>query len=170
MHCGISSQLFVIVSLGRQTLVNGFIQTELTEMKSESGVPFHQSPCQSHSIQKQVGAVEMKFHLDFHAWYQYFTGVKQFQVRSEHQTVTGSFHIMSGFCYRLSQGSFVIRTKCYLVCMSSTSIISSVGVSDCPFRWEVHRIKPTLRRPYGFSILSIEIQQLFYVSLVMIRV
>ena len=139
-------------------------------MKSESDVPFHQSPFQSHSIQKQVGAVEMKFHLDFHTWYEHFTSVKYFQVKSEHQTVTGSFHIMSGFCYRLSQGSFVIRTKCYPVCMSRTSISCGVGVSGCPFRWEIHCIKPALRRQYGFSILSVAIQQVFCVSLVMIRV
>ena len=42
-HCGVSSQLFVIVSLGRQTPVNGFIQTELTQMKTELDVPFNQS-------------------------------------------------------------------------------------------------------------------------------
>ena len=87
---GVGSQLFAIVPLGRQGLVDGFIQMELTQMKMEPDVPFHQSPSQPHSLQKQVGTIEVKFHLDFHAWHQYFAGVKHFQVRSEHQTVTGS--------------------------------------------------------------------------------
>ena len=72
----VASQLFTIVSLGRQGLEDGFNQTELTQMKEETDVPFNQSPCQSHSIQKQAGTVEMKFHLDFHAWYQYFARVR----------------------------------------------------------------------------------------------
>jgi len=73
---GVTSPLFAIVSLGRQGLVDGFIESEFTEVKTESDVPFHQSPSQPHSIQKQVGTIEVKFHFDFHAWYQYFAGVK----------------------------------------------------------------------------------------------
>ena len=162
----VGSQLFVVVSLGRQGLVHGFIQTELTQMKSVLKIPFHQSPCQSYSIQKQVGTFEMKFHLDFHAWYQYFASVKHFQMRRKYQTLSRSCGIVCGFCYRESQGSFVIDTEIPVVCMRR----GPVCVVGSPLGWEIHYIEPALRCQHGLSILSVKIQQVFYVGLVMIRV
>ena len=105
---GVLGQLSFIVSFDVDALVHTWIQRELTQVKLDLDVCLHQTPCQSHSIQKQVGAVEMKLHLDFHARHQDASGVKGFQVRLKHQTATRSSHIRSCFGFGQSQGGFVV--------------------------------------------------------------
>ena len=137
------------------------IQTELTQMKLHLDVCLQQTACQSHTIQKQVGAVEMKLQLDFHTGHQDASCVKCFQVRLKHQTVTCSTHIVGCFGFGLSQGGFVVGTEGFSVVMSCPTIGSSVCVVGGPFGWEIQGIDPALRSQHGFTLLPVVIHQGF---------
>ena len=124
----VGSHLFGIVSLGRQIPVHGFIQTKLTQMKTQLHITFHQSASQSHSIEKQVRTVEMKLHLDFYPRHQHFAGVKHFQVRGKHQTVGDASSMLGDFCHGRGQGRFVIGREITPMLMRC----STVGVVGGP--------------------------------------
>ena len=153
-HRGVLGQLSLGVSFFTDVLEHLFIQTELTQMKLHLDVPLHQAACQSHTIQKQVGAVEMKLQLDFHAGHEDASCVKCFQVRLKHQTVTRSPHILGCFGLGLSQGGFVVGGQSIVRSMRGGTV-SVVGGS---FGWEIQGIEPALRSQHGLTILPVVIQ------------
>ena len=105
-HGGVHGHL--IFSLGTQIHEHGFVQSQLTQVKPNFDVGFVQTGCQTHSIHEEVGAVEMKFHLDFHARHQHFARVKDFQMRFEHQRAGPTSGILGRFVHHGVQGVFLI--------------------------------------------------------------
>ena len=169
-HRGVLGPLSLGVSFFTDVLEHVFIQTELTQMKLQLDVPLQQAACQSHTIQKQVGAVEMKLQFDFHTGHQDPACVKCFQVRLKHQTVTRSTIMVGCFGLGLGQRGFVVGTEGLIVGMSRPIVGSGVCVVVGPFGWEIQGIEPSLRFQHGFALLPVVIHQGFQIGFVMVRV